>query len=132
MTDGIEVNLGRKPEQMSADNGYCSEVNLIGLEARGIDGYVATGRAKDAPIEDAVTGMSVAVDDGGTSDSISRPEAASARAEAEPALAQTRVEVMREKIKAGGDESPYRFRKQLPEPVSKENDANQVLFFGNG
>ncbi len=117
MTDAIEVNLGRKPEQLSADNGYCSEANLMGLEARSIDGYVATGRAKDAPIEDTVTGMPVAVDDGGTSNGPSRPEVAPARSEAEPALAQTRVEAMREKIKAGGHESPYRYRKQLPEPV---------------
>jgi hypothetical protein len=28
-----------------------------------------------------------------------------------------RVAAMREKIKAGGHESPYRLRKQLPEPV---------------
>ena len=126
MTDGIEVNLGRKPEQMSADNGYCSEANLEGLEARRIDGYVATGRAKDAPIQnaaidpvaavaDAATAKPVATDDSGTSDGTSCPEAAPAGAE--PASAKTRVEAMREKIKAGGHESPYRFRKQLPEPV---------------
>ena len=126
MTDAIESNLGRKPEQMSADAGYCSEANLMGLEARSIDGYVATGRAKDAPIEDAVTGRVAAVADAaigtpvekndvGSSDGISRPEAAPARAE--PAAIKTRVEAMREKIKAGGHESPYRFRKQLPEPV---------------
>ena len=42
----IENNLGRKPEQASADSGYCSEANLEALEAHGIDGYVAPGRAK--------------------------------------------------------------------------------------
>ena len=126
MTDAVEANLGRKPEQLSADNGYCSEVNLEALDVRGIDGYVATGRARDAPIEDAVTDLVAAVADAaigtpvekndvGTSDGTSRPEAAPA--EAEPASAKTRVEAMREKIKAGGHESPYRFRKQLPEPV---------------
>jgi len=41
----IENNLGRKPEQASADSGYCSEANLEALEAHGIDGYVAP----DAP-----------------------------------------------------------------------------------
>jgi hypothetical protein len=40
----IENNLGRKPEQASADSGYCSEANLAALEAHGIDGYVAPGR----------------------------------------------------------------------------------------
>ena len=48
MTDAIETNLGRKPEQLSADAGYCSEANLEALENRNIDGYVATGRARDA------------------------------------------------------------------------------------
>ena len=48
MTDVIETNLGRKPEQLSADSGYCSETNLEVLESRAIDAYVATGRAKDA------------------------------------------------------------------------------------
>src|SRR5205807_6088210 len=48
MTDAVETNLGRKPEQLSADAGYCSEANLEALESREIDGYVATGRARDA------------------------------------------------------------------------------------
>lgn len=46
LVDGIEVNLGRKPQQASADSGYLSEANLAALEAREIDGYIATGRAK--------------------------------------------------------------------------------------
>jgi hypothetical protein len=48
MTDAIEKNLGRKPEQLSAVAGYCSEANLEALESRNIGAYVATGRAKDA------------------------------------------------------------------------------------
>ena len=46
LLDGIEANMGCKPQQASADSGYLSEANLAALEARGIDGYVATGRAK--------------------------------------------------------------------------------------
>src|SRR5438132_1698609 len=34
MTDAIETNLGRKPEQLSADAGYCSEANLEELIRR--------------------------------------------------------------------------------------------------
>jgi transposase len=98
MTDAIETNLGRKPEQLSADAGYCSEANLEALENRNIDAYVATGRARDA-VAGAVKG-----------------EAAAAPA-LEPADVPTRVEAMRAKIKAGGHASPYRLRKQLPEPV---------------
>ncbi len=116
MTDAIETNLGRKPEQLSADAGYCSEANLEALENRGIDGYVATGRARDA------------VDDKGSDDddvpgapnpvSGSKPQPSTrAQAEPKPAAAPTRVEAMRAKLKAGGHASPYRLRKQLPEPV---------------
>src|SRR5215468_9199611 len=99
MTDAIEINLGRKPEQLSADAGYCSEANLAALENRNIDAYVATGRARDA-VAGTVTG-----------------ETTAAQLSPEPAGEPTRVEAMRAKIKAGGHASPYRLRKQLPEPV---------------
>jgi transposase len=99
MTDAIEINLGRKPEQLSADAGYCSEANLEALENRNIDAYVATGRARDA-VAGTVTG-----------------ETTAAQLSPEPAGEPTRVEAMRAKIKAGGHASPYRLRKQLPEPV---------------
>src|SRR6202795_99082 len=99
MTDAIETNLGRKAEQLSADAGYCSEANLEALENRNIDAYVATGRARDA-VAGTVKGGATA-----------------ATPSPEPAGAPTRVEAMRAKTKAGGHASPYRLRKQLPEPV---------------
>src|SRR6516165_5661167 len=99
LTDAIEANLGRKPAQLSADSGYCSEGNLMALEVRNIDGYVATGRARDA-----VAGAAMG-------------ETAPAPSSTQPAETPTRVEAMRAKIKAGGHASPYRLRKQLPEPV---------------
>jgi transposase len=105
MTDAIETNLGRKPEQLSADSGYCSDANIEALETRGIDGYIAPGRTKDTA-------------DGAAEASMAAPPAdASATASPGPASSPTRVEAMREKIKAGGHDSPYRLRKQLPEPV---------------
>src|ERR1700686_3877206 len=120
MTDAVETNLGRKPEQVSADAGYCSEANLEALENRSIDGFVGTGRARDA-----VAGNVKGGDDdtpGAEPASASRPEAepkSEPKSQAEPksAAAPTRVEAMRAKIKAGGHASPYRLRKQLPEPV---------------
>ena len=99
MTDAIEANLGRRPAQLSADAGYCSEDNLAGLEDRNVDAYVATGRARDA-----VTGAA-------------KDKSAPAPSVPQPASTPTRVEAMRAKIKAGGHVSPYRLRKQLPEPV---------------
>jgi len=137
MIDATKVNLGRYPAQASADNGYCSEPNLEALEARNIDGYVATGRARDAVSDKAKGGDDdpPAPPDAGPSSS---PQAQPAPSAAEPNSPATpapsaakmtrsaqpdakpkvsRVEAMRGKLKAGGHASPYRLRKQLPEPV---------------
>ena len=46
LLDATAANTGRLPDEVSADNGFCSEANLAGLVARGVRGYVATGRAK--------------------------------------------------------------------------------------
>ena len=48
LVDAIKANTGRKPREVSADSGYCSEANLEALEQRRIRGYVATGRQKKA------------------------------------------------------------------------------------
>jgi hypothetical protein len=82
--DAVEANMGRKPEQVSADAGYCSDANLEAMESRYIDAYIAAGRAKH-PTDGEGGGK--------------------------------RVAAMREKIRVGGHDTPYRLRKQLPEPV---------------
>jgi len=46
MVEAIEQQTGRRPQELSADSGYCAEGNLAALEERGIRGYVATGRQK--------------------------------------------------------------------------------------
>ena len=46
LLDATAANTGDRPDEVSADNGFCSEANLAGLIERGIRGYVATGRAK--------------------------------------------------------------------------------------
>src|SRR5664280_632673 len=71
LIEAIWNNLGRKPEQASADSGYCSEANLEALEAHGIDGYVAPGRAKHPTAANGKIGgpltqrMRKKIDDGG-------------------------------------------------------------------
>jgi transposase len=45
LLDAVEQNTGATPNEVSADNGFCSEANLEGLVARTVRGYVATGRA---------------------------------------------------------------------------------------
>ena len=46
LIDGIKANLGRRPQEASADAGYCSEANLAALRKRRVTAYIATGRAK--------------------------------------------------------------------------------------
>jgi transposase len=46
LLDGVEANLGTRPKEASADNGYLSEANLAAMADRGINAYIATGRAK--------------------------------------------------------------------------------------
>jgi len=46
LTDSIQANLGRRPKEVSADAGYCSEANLAALRKRRIEAYIATGRTK--------------------------------------------------------------------------------------
>ena len=48
LVDAIKANTGRKPRELSADTGYCSEANLEALEQRHIRAYIATGRQKHA------------------------------------------------------------------------------------
>jgi transposase len=129
MVDATKTNLGRYPAQASADAGYCSEANLAALETRDIDGYVATGRARDA-VAGKVKGETAVAPGAPELESASKlqaepkqatePTQAAApqsQAASKPAAEPTRVEAMRAKIKAGGHTSPYRLRKQLPEPV---------------
>jgi transposase len=46
LVDAIKANLGRRPKEVSADAGYCSEANLAALRKRRISAYIAIGRAK--------------------------------------------------------------------------------------
>ena len=58
LIDGIKDNLGRKPKEVSADAGYCSEGNLAALAERKIGGYIATRHAKHpAEVKRNITGL---------------------------------------------------------------------------
>ncbi len=90
LVDQIEKNMGRLPDQISADAGYCSEANLKQLEGRDVDPYIATGRQKH-----------------GTASPTSNANG----------NRQPRVTAMREKLRADEWQSPYRLRKHTVEPV---------------
>jgi transposase len=47
LVSAVKANTGRKPKEVSADAGFCSEDNLAALTERHIKPYIATGRAKD-------------------------------------------------------------------------------------
>ena len=44
LLDAVAETYGAQPETVLADAGYCNEQDLADLEARHVDGYVATGR----------------------------------------------------------------------------------------
>jgi hypothetical protein len=90
LLDGIRANLGRNPDEVSADAGYCSAANLRTLGRRRIKGYVATGRQKH-----------------GT-------KSATAKTPSAPGSLMAR---MTAKLKRAGHRSRYRLRKQIVEPV---------------
>ncbi|MGH3626360.1 MAG: transposase [Sciscionella sp.] len=89
LVDQIATNLQARPEQVSADAGYCSEDNLAALETCGIDAHIATGRQKHGAAAPA----------------------------ARPGKPGSRVAAMAEKLRAAGRQGPYRLRKQVVEPV---------------
>lgn len=90
LVDQIEENLGQRPCEVSADAGYCSESNLEALDARGIRGYVATGRQKHGTT--SATGT-------------------------DARRGGPRTSAMRARLRRGGFRSRYRLRKQSVEPV---------------
>src|SRR5665213_3286261 len=90
LLDAIKANLGKNPDEASADAGYCSQANLHTLIRRRIEGYVATGRQKH-----------------GTKAATTKRKLKSG----------TLIARMSTKLKRAGYRSRYRLRKQIVEPV---------------
>jgi hypothetical protein len=90
LLDGIKTNLGRNPDEASADAGYCSAANLRTLSRRRIKGYIATGRQKHGAKS-------------ATSQRRTKPGSLLAR--------------MTTRLKRAGHRSRYRLRKQVVEPA---------------
>ncbi len=90
LLEGIRSNLGRNPDEVSADAGYCSDANLRSVKRRRIEGYIATGRQKHGTRS-------------ATAKKASAPGSLIAR--------------MSTRLKRAGHRSRYRLRKQIVEPV---------------
>lgn len=90
LLDGIRANLGRNPDEVSADAGYCSDANLRTLERRRIEAYIATGRQQHGTKSATAT---------------------------KPSTPGSLIARMSTKLKRAGYRSRYRLRKQIVEPV---------------
>ena len=90
LLDATKANLGRNPDEASADAGYCSAANLRTLIRRRIKGYIATGRQKH-----------------GT-------KSATGKRSVKPGSLLARMNI---RLKRGGHRSRYRLRKQVVESV---------------
>lgn len=89
LLDGIKANLGRNPDEVSADAGYCSDANLCTIRRRRINSYIATGRQKHG----------------------------AKSATAKKSSAGSLIAKMSAKLRRAGFRSRYRLRKQIVEPV---------------
>ena len=90
LVDAARASLGRKPGEISGDNGFASEANLEALAERRIPAYLACRRGRHRE----------------------EPDATWRRLKKQP-----RMIAMAAKIKRAGYRTRYRFRKQTVEPV---------------
>ena len=90
LLNGIKTNLGRNPDEVSADAGYCSAANLRTLSRRRIKGYIATGRQKHGA------------------------KSATGTRSTKPGSLLARMAI---RLRRAGHRSRYRLRKQVVEPV---------------
>ena len=97
MVEVIEEQSGQRPEELLADNGYCSEKNLEHLDSaaapdKRIEGYIATGRQKHGEVRNCCPRGPL-------------PKGA------------TRVDRMRRKLQTKAGAAIYAARKVIVEPV---------------
>ncbi len=91
MGQAVELNLGRKPEQISADSGYFSEAAVSDEALAGVKLYVAVGRQKHSEVIETAEGEAP-------------PEAAV-------------KEQMQHLLKTAAGRAVYSLRKMVVEPV---------------
>lgn len=90
LVKAIRRDLKAKPDELSADAGYCDEANLAFLAKRRIAAYLAPGRARH-----------------GSGDPVGKRRLRQ----------RSRVAAMATKLRRAGRRSRYRLRKQIVEPV---------------
>lgn len=107
MLEQVKQNLGRKPEQATADSGYFSEAAVTDPNAEDVELLVAPERQKHGEQGAQETGAVAA-------QAVEREAAAVASAAApEPSAA----EAMRQKLSSAEGKAVYKMRKAVVEPV---------------
>jgi transposase len=91
----IAVNLGHKPQKVSADTGYFSEANVTDESVKDVDLHVATGRDQH----------------GDAAEAVGDPLPLDKRSGASP------KEAMRDKLRTADGRAVYKMRKAIAEPV---------------
>jgi transposase len=91
MLEQVVINMGRKPDRVSADAGYWSEANATDPAVTGIDLHIATGRIKHGEVIEAASGPP--------------PENA------------TPKQAMAHKLRTETGRATYKMRKAIVEPV---------------
>lgn len=111
LLEGVRANLGRLPDNTSADNGYFSEDAVSNPQIAGTNLHVAPGREKTAKVVEAHSASSspeAAIVDSAT------PSARSAETSNSPPSV---AEQMRAKLRTATGHAIYKMRKAIVEPV---------------
>lgn len=111
MLKQVEQNLGRKPEQASADAGYFSEAAVTDEKVAGIELLVPPNRQKH----------SGGSQPGQVTAEIDTPAAAQPQdqpaGQSTPPPAKSAAETMRDKLRTAAGKAVYKMRKAVVEPV---------------
>ena len=120
MLGQVEQNLGRKPEQASADTGYFSDAAVTEEKLAGIDLLVPPERQKRSAESQPVE---VKADIATTPAAEALDQAAGASAPP----AKSAAEKMKEKLRTAAGKAVYKFRKAIVEPVFGQLKAARGL-----
>jgi transposase len=111
MLEQVEQNLGRKPEQASADAGYFSEAAVTDEKVAGIELLVPPDRqkhGKGSEPENVIADIETKA--------AAQPQSQSA-GESMPPPARSAAETMRDKLRTTAGRAVYKMRKAVVEPV---------------
>lgn len=121
MLEQVAQNLGRKPEQASADAGYFSEAAVTDERVAGIELLVPPDRQKHSAGSES---KQVTAD-------IDEPAATASQGqsvgESTPRAAKSAEETMRAKLRTAAGKAIYKMRKAIVEPVFGQNKAVRGL-----